>query len=95
MKVKIHTILGIKKIIGRGDIELSIPKGSTLKSLLSLVTQTYGNDVSSYLYGENNSDLLPHIRVMINGRDIEFLNGLSTVLKEGDEILILPPISGG
>jgi molybdopterin converting factor small subunit len=32
---------------------------------------------------------------MVNGQDIAFLNRLETVLKEGDEILILPPVGGG
>jgi molybdopterin converting factor small subunit len=33
---------------------------------------------------------------MVNGRDLEFLeNKIETVLQEGDEILILPPVAGG
>jgi molybdopterin converting factor small subunit len=32
---------------------------------------------------------------MVNGRDITFLNGLKTILKDGDEILIIPPVAGG
>jgi molybdopterin synthase sulfur carrier subunit len=95
IKVMVHTILGIKKIIGRGDIEVSLPEESPLISLLSHLVKTYGEDLSSYLYGENKTELLPHIRVMVNGRDIEFLNGTGTVLKDRDEILILPPVSGG
>jgi molybdopterin converting factor small subunit len=32
---------------------------------------------------------------MVNGRDIGFLKGMETVLQNGDEILILPPVAGG
>ena len=95
MKVKVHSILGIKKIIGQGDLEVAITQGSTLESLLSEMVQTYGEVLSSYLYGPSGNDLLPHIRLMVNGRDIEFLDGLNTELHNGDEILILPPVSGG
>jgi molybdopterin converting factor small subunit len=39
--------------------------------------------------------LFPYIRIMVNGRDIAFLNRMDTVLQHGDEVLILPPVSGG
>lgn len=93
--VKVHTILGIKRIIGQGEVDVSLPVGSTLKSLLIQMVEAHGKDLSTLLYGEGGTDLLPHIRVMVNGRDIGFLKGLSTELKDGDEILVLPPVSGG
>ncbi len=95
ISVKVHSILGIKKILGRGDLEFSVPEGFTLKSLLSMMVRNYGEGLSSLLYGANGTDILPHIRLMVNGRDVEFLKGLETSLNEGDEVLILPPISGG
>ena len=95
ISVKVHSILGIKKILGRGDLEVSIPEGSTLKSLISRMVKEHGEGLSLLLYGADGTDILPHIRLMINGRDVEFLKGLDTDLNEGDEVLILPPISGG
>ena len=32
---------------------------------------------------------------MVNGQTIQLLQGMETPLKEGDEVLILPPVSGG
>jgi molybdopterin converting factor small subunit len=32
---------------------------------------------------------------MVNGQTIQFLDGLGTVLKEGDEVLLLPLVGGG
>jgi len=39
--------------------------------------------------------LMPHVRVMINGRDIELAEGLDTRLQGGEQIAIFPPIAGG
>ena len=36
-----------------------------------------------------------YIRVMINGRDIELLEGLDTEVSESDQVAIFPPIAGG
>lgn len=39
--------------------------------------------------------LRPHIRVMVNGRDIELSQGLATPLTPQDQVSIFPPIAGG
>ena len=35
------------------------------------------------------------VNVYVNGEDIRFLNDISTKLKDGDEISIVPAIAGG
>jgi len=40
-------------------------------------------------------ELRPHIGVFVNGDHIRHLDGLRSPLKAGDEITILPAISGG
>ena len=95
MRVTVHTILELKKIIGQGEVEVSIVEGSTVESLLSLMIKTWGEKLSSYLCGPDRASPLPHMRIMVNGRDIGSLNGMDTALQEGDEVLILPPVSGG
>ena len=39
--------------------------------------------------------LLPHVRVMVNGRDVELDQGLATPVDPGDQIAVFPPIAGG
>jgi MoaD family protein len=95
IKVTIHTILELKKILGKGEVEVAITEGSTVESLLSLMMNTWGERVSSYLCGPGSARPLPHMRIMVNGRDIGSLNGMGTALQDGDEVLILPPVSGG
>ena len=95
MNVKVHTILGLKKIIGKKELKMEIPEGCTLQTLINQMIDIYGKELSASLYGDSQKDFLPFIRLMVNGRDIEFLDGPDTILSDGDEILILPPISGG
>jgi len=89
--------LTIKKILGQGDVDFSLPEGSTIEDLFSLMVERWG-ELSSYLFKPEGDDLPPQIpitRIMVNGRDIAFLNGRETVLQEGDEVLVLPIVSGG
>ena len=39
--------------------------------------------------------LQPHVRVMIDGRDIELAEGLETPLAGGEQVAVFPPIAGG
>jgi len=93
--VKVRTILAIKKILGKGEIELSVPEKSTLQELVTTLVNNFGDDLASLLLESETRNVLPHIRLMVNGRDIAFLDGMETALQSGDEVLILPPVSGG
>jgi molybdopterin synthase sulfur carrier subunit len=94
-RVTVHTILGLKKIIGKREVEIEVPEGGAVEALLSGMVRTWGEELDSCLFEPGSTRLHSHIRLMVNGQDIGFLNGLETVLKDGDEILILPPVAGG
>ncbi len=42
-----------------------------------------------------NDTLRPFIRILINGKDIELMNGLDATIAENDHLSIFPPIAGG
>ena len=95
MKVKVYTILALKKVLGEREFEVSIPPGSTVKDLITWMINKWGDKLSSHLFQPESDRLHPHIRFMVNGRGIEFLNGMETVLQDGDEFLMLPLLTGG
>ena len=39
--------------------------------------------------------LRPHVRVMVNGYDVELAQGLDTTVRADDQMAIFPPIAGG
>ena len=70
-------------------------KKSTVNDVLISMVETYGEPLAAQLF-DSGDDLFPYIRLMVNGRDIAFLeNKMETELQDGDEILILPPVGGG
>ena len=95
IRVKIYTILALKEILGQREFEISIPEGSTVKDLISWMVNTWGDKLSPHVFYPETDRLLPHIRLMVNGRDIGFLNGMETILQDGDEFLMVPLVAGG
>ena len=95
MRVKIQTILNLKRILKKGELELTIPRESTVEKLLKSMIKTWGDELETQLFQPKSSSLLPYIILLVNGRDVRFLNNMETVLQDGDEIMIVPPIAGG
>ena len=93
--VKIYTILTLKQILGQREFEVSIQEGSTVNNLLAWMIERWGDKLSPHLFQPESDRVLSHIRLLVNGRDIQFLNGVDTVLHDGDEFSILPILTGG
>ena len=43
----------------------------------------------------DNGQLRPHVRVVVNGHDVQLEQGLDTPLEENDQVAIFPPLGGG
>jgi len=95
ISITIRTILGLKEILGKDVIEFSIPQGTAVKALVALMVEQWGARLASYFSDAEQDRPLPKIRILVNGRDIGFLNGMETELRDGDEILMLPLVGGG
>ena len=44
---------------------------------------------------DDTGELRRFVNVYVNGEDVRFLDGLSTALKPGDEVSIVPAVAGG
>jgi molybdopterin synthase sulfur carrier subunit len=95
IEITLHTILGLKQVIGQRLTKIDLPQGSTVEDFLATLKGRWGDELSARLYDPDSGAVLPYVRIMVNGQTIQLLGGIKTPLKEGDEVLILPPVSGG
>jgi len=47
------------------------------------------------LIDEETGNLTRGFRVLVNGRDIDFLRRFETMLGDGDRVVVFPPVAGG
>jgi len=95
MKITIHSILSLKEVLGGKDVEMIVPEGTTVSGLLTGMIEIWGDRLSPHIFRPGSNELLLYVRLMVNGQTIQFLNGMDTVLKNGDEVLLLPLAAGG
>ncbi len=94
-KITLHTILDLKEVVGQRLTVIDLPDGSTVEDLMAYLSERWGDELSGRLFDPDGGAVLPYVRIMVNGQTIQFLEGMETPLVEGDEVLILPPVSGG
>jgi molybdopterin converting factor small subunit len=91
MKVVVKAYALLKERTGEGEIALDVEEGSTVRHLIALLGERYGQDIASLLLtssGEIDSD------VLISHNDVRITNA-DTPLSQGDLVLFLSPMPGG
>ncbi|MDR0841928.1 MAG: MoaD/ThiS family protein [Acidobacteriota bacterium] len=95
MRITVHTILGLRRALGQKQTEIDLPEGATLDDLFSYMKEKWGEPLAAQLFDPETGKVLPQLQILVNGQAIHSLAGIKTLLKEGDEVRLLPLISGG
>ncbi|HWT78235.1 MAG TPA: MoaD family protein [Candidatus Methylomirabilis sp.] len=81
MKIHVRLFAAMKDIIGRREIVLEVPEGTTASALLRRFVVEY----------PRLQALQPSLLVAVNREYVE----ATRALKDGDEVAYIPPVSGG
>jgi sulfur-carrier protein len=82
MSVRLRMFARAREAAGEGVADVAA--GATLRQILDHACTRYGDDFAAVLASS---------RVWVNGDDPR--DGDATVLVDGDEVAVLPPVSGG
>lgn len=84
MKIYLRLFAGLKEKVGKEYIQLDIPEGSRIQDLRTCFRDRGLEIVERYLATS---------RLALNYEFVE--PDLDTLLQEGDEVALIPPVSGG
>lgn len=92
MPVRLHLPGALRQYAGGASV-LELAGGATVSELLGALGGDYPG-VQQRVVDELGA-LRPHVNVFVNGENIRHLDGMATSIGEGDEVWLLPAISGG
>ena len=92
MKLKLNLLKPFSDAVGKKQLTLEF-NGKTLEELLLHLVEKYPK-MRDELITENNK-LTDYVSIFVNDKPLSVLDGDKTKLKDGDELLIFVPISGG
>ncbi len=92
MNLKLKLLRPFSEVVGKGKIEIDFNE-KTVNDLLKFLVKKYPKLEKEFFKDDN--ELTEYICIFINDKPLSALNGVDTLLKNGDEVLFFMPISGG
>ena len=68
-------------------------EGKTLQEIIDFLEQNFPT-IKSRICNEDG-EIRIFVNIYVNDEDVRFLNGISSEIKDGDEISIVPAVAGG
>jgi molybdopterin synthase sulfur carrier subunit len=84
---------GLRVNVGQKVIALDLEPAPTARDLLEALGRAYPA-VMPHVF-DDDGQLLPDVLVLINSQPVYALNGLTTPVNPSDDVMMIPPLSGG
>ena len=94
MNIKIRFFTSLREITGKKVDEIQSQNAITVEELLTLLSEKYDENFTEYVYTKRGT-VQDFLSFLVNGKNINVLQGFDTELKQGDTVAILPPVGGG
>ncbi len=91
MQIRVYATL--RELMGSSRLEVPVGAGTTAGDVLA--TLTHAHPALGPKLWDGNQKLTGFVTILLNGRSIEYLQGLQTPVTEADVISLFPPVGGG
>jgi len=85
----------VKEIIGSREVSLVLVEGNTIRHLLDNLFERYGPELKEKIIDSKTGNMRLQYTILLDGKNINYLNGMETKLTNGSVISLLPPAGGG
>ncbi len=89
----IKLLAGLQKIAGGPTLDLPLEGIQVARDLTSAIWRLYPALGAEIV--DKTGALTGKVHILINGRNIEWLQGMDTPIGDGDTVVFLPPVAGG
>jgi molybdopterin synthase sulfur carrier subunit len=81
MRVRVRLFASLREVVGRSEVELELPEAATAEAAWQVLAKDH----------PGLADRRPRLTAAVNRRYARF----DAPLADGDEIVFVPPVSGG
>ena len=94
MAITVRFVGSLRASVSKSELSLSIKKPVSLNRLIETILKK-NPSLERALTSPGLSNPRLNTLMLVNGKEISVLNGMNTVLKDGDELVIVPVVHGG
>lgn len=92
MGIRVKMFASFQEIAGANEVELEV---SDVRQIVNKLADMFPSLEGEMFPSADRGELRSRVKVMVNGRNIEFMDGLDTKVAEGDRVAVFPPVAGG
>ncbi|MEM3703012.1 MAG: MoaD/ThiS family protein [Candidatus Bathyarchaeia archaeon] len=94
MAVTVKFVGSLRNSSGKSKITLKLETPVSLRDAIKKVVEELPA-LAKVLIDQELGDPRPNSLIIVNGMEVNVLNGLETMLKDGDEVVFVPVLHGG
>ena len=94
MKVEVKFFTSLREITGKKVDQIQMQDAITVNELVKMLSEKYGKKFREYIY-DKDGVTQEFLSFLVNGKNINKMQGFDTKLEDQDVIAILPPVGGG
>jgi len=94
MKVEVKFFTSLREITGKKVDTIQMQDAITVNELVKMLSEKYGKKFREYIY-DKDGVTQEFLSFLVNGKNINNMQGFDTKLGDQDVIAILPPVGGG
>jgi molybdopterin synthase sulfur carrier subunit len=83
----------LRDIAGASEIEVPFDRGGTARELIDAVESVSPGLAEKIVTPEG--ELTGAVHIFVGGRNVEWIDGLDTMIEDGEKVFLVPPAAGG
>lgn len=91
--MRVRTYATLRDLMGTSALELPLPEQTNIRNALDRLVERY--PVLADKLWDAEGHWSGFVTVLLNGRSIEYLQGLETPVTDHDVLSLFPPVGGG
>jgi molybdopterin synthase sulfur carrier subunit len=94
MDITVKFIGSLRSIVGKSKINIMFEDAVSIREATRRIVEKLPT-LKRVLIDPDRENSRPNVLIIVNGKEISVLNGLETMLKDGDEVVFVPVSHGG
>jgi len=94
MTVTVKFVGALRSASGKGNFAVQVKEAVSVREVVNKIVEELPR-LKRALSGPQLENPRPNALILVNGKEISVLKGLETMLKDGDEIVLVPVTHGG
>lgn len=95
INVEVRFLGTFQRLSGKKRFKLKLEEPATVRKAVVKLTEMFSSDFKQVLVDSQLDDPRPNALILVGGKEISALQGLETLLKDAEEIVLVPMVHGG